>query len=257
MLHAIRRAVVGLAASALLTVAGSGAAFAASPAPTTTPLPVVRSGPCATAWQQAHADPSVANLDALGDCEIGRRFATLDTLGARIAAAANLTAADRSALAAELAATRSGLAGLKATIDADSTVGQLRTDLPKIATDYRVYLLVVPQVHLVIAADAETAAVARLRELSTDLAARIARAQAAGRDVTGAQADLAAMNGAITDAAVQVQGLSAQLLTLTPARWNAGAAGPVLQHARSMEVSAHDLLRAARADAAACLAALR
>ncbi len=256
----VRRAAAGLLASGLLVLTSAGSAFAASPAPSKTAPsapPLAQSTACAGLRQAARADPTVGNLKALGDCEINRRFTTLDTLAARVQSATVLTAGARTALAAEISGTQSGLTALKGTIDADTTVAQLRIDLPKIATQYRVYLLVAPQVNLVIGADAETVAIGKFQTLAANLAGRIAEAKANGRDVTAAQADLDAMDQNVATAQTQVGPLVAGLLPLTPAQWNAGTAGPVLRAARSTEASARDLLRAARDDAAACVAALR
>ena len=249
--RAAAMAVGGLAA---LTVAGS--VFAATPAPATSPT----SKPdtiCAAQRAAVKDDPSVAHLIALGNCEVDRRYVTLDRLQATVIVAPFLTSGDRTALEDEIDATRTGLQGLKATIDADTTVAALKIDLPKIATDYRVYLLVVPQVHLTRGADAGSAAASRLTTLAGRLQQLITFAQSQGRDVTAAQAALAAMTTDISDATGQLNGLSAKLLALTPADWNGGTAAPVLNGARASETSAHDELVAARNEAKAVIAALR
>ncbi len=253
----IRTAIATLVIGGLLVLGTSSTVFAASPAPTTAAPPLISSPTCAIEWETARISPTVANLRALGDCEINRRFPTLTVLATRVTGATALTAADRSALTNELAGTRAGLVALKSTIDGDTTVAQLRTDLPRIARDYRVYLLVAPQVHLAIGADAESAAITRLQTVAGKLADAISLAKANGKDVTAAQADLDAMNGQVAAAATKVSPIVAGLLPLTPAQWNAGTARPILVADRAAEVSARTMLVAARADAAACLAALR
>ncbi len=109
---------------------------------------------------------------------------------------------DASALQSEISSTRSGLTSLKATIDAETDIPSLKPDIVKIATDYRVYLLVVPQVNLVNAADAVVVAQSKFATVNTNLAARIAAAKAAGKDTTAAQSDLDAMNASVAAAAV-------------------------------------------------------
>ena len=52
-------------------------------------------------------------------------------------------------------------------------------------------------------------------------------------------------------------GISSQLLALTPARYNAGTAGPVLKADHTTLQGFRTSLDAARADAVACRAALR
>ncbi len=249
----IRTALATFVTGGLLVAGISAPAFAASPAP----LPVARTAACDSSWQAAKASQTVDHLKALGNCEISRRLATLTNLANRVTAASVLTSADRGDLAAEIADTRSGLTALKGTIDADTTVAQLRADLRRIVTDYRVYVLVAPQVHLIIGADAEKTAIARLQTAAGKLADAVSKAKAAGKDVTAAQGDLDAMNGKIAAAQATVSPIVATLLPLTPAQWNAGTASPVLWAARSDELSARAQLGAARADAAACIAALR
>jgi hypothetical protein len=193
----------------------------------------------------------------MGDCEISRRFATLDQLASRVSASKVLTSSDAAALTAEIGATKSGLTSLKATIDAETSIPALRADIVKIATDYRVYLLVVPQANLVSAADAVIASQTTFSKINTNLTARIAAAKAAGKDVTAAQADLDKMNAAVTAAVGLASPLPAALLPLTPAQYNGGTAGPVLASARTALGQARDQIKAARADAKACSDALK
>src|SRR5512142_2578029 len=72
--------------------------------------------PCATEAQAARANPSVATLRALGDCEIARRMTTLDKLTAAVSNAKALSGADAAALNTQISSTRSGLTALKVTI---------------------------------------------------------------------------------------------------------------------------------------------
>jgi hypothetical protein len=214
-------------------------------------------GACATEAAAVKADASVTTLRAMGDCEINRRFATLDQLASKVSASKVLTSSDAAALTAEIGSTKSGLTSLKATIDAETSLPALRADIVKIATDYRVYLLVVPQANLVSAADAVIASQTTFSKINTNLAARIAAAKAAGKDVTAAQADLDKMNAAVTAAVGLASPLPAALLPLTPAQYNGGTAGPVLTGARTSLGQARDQLKAARADALACRDALK
>jgi hypothetical protein len=193
----------------------------------------------------------------MGDCEINRRFATLNDLGSRVSGSKVLTSSDAAALTAEIGSTRSGLTSLKATIDAETSLPALRAEIVRIATDYRVYLLVGPQVNLVSAADGVVASQTRISTVNTNLTARIAAAKAAGKDVTSAQADLDKMNAAVTAAVGLPNPLSAALLALTPAQYNGGTAGPVLASARTALGQARDQLKAAVADAKACRDALK
>jgi len=255
--HPLRSRATAVVVGGLAALTLAGSVFAASPAPAATAPTAKPDTVCAAQRAAVKNDPSVPHLIALGNCEINRRYVTLDRLQAVVIVAPYLTSGDRTALEDEIASTRTGLQGLKTTIDADTTVGALKVDLPRIATDYRVYLLVVPQVHLTRGADAESAAASRLTTVAGRLQDLITFAQSQGRDVTAAKAALAAMTTDIGDAQGQLSGLSGKLLALTPADWNGGTAAPVLNGARASEKSAHDELVAARNEAKAVIAALK
>jgi hypothetical protein len=222
----------------------------------TTPAGPAGKGVCATQATAAHTTPTVESMRAWGDCEINRRFTTLTALSSAITASKVMTASDAAALRSEISSTRSGLTSLKATLDSATVVLALKADIVKIATDYRVYLLVVPQVHLVNAADGVLAAQSKFTDINTKLSARIATAKAAGKDTAAAQSDLDAMNAAVAKAVGLATPLPAALLALTPAQYNAGTAGPVISNARAAGVSARDNLKSALADAQACRTAL-
>lgn len=249
-----RSVLVGLAVAAMLVVSSATVATAASP--------VVAGGPagtgvCAKQASTATAGISINTLRAFGDCEIARRFVTLTALSGRISSSKTLTSSDAAALSGEVIATRAGETALKATIDAETSLPALKLEVRRIATDYRVYLLVVPQVNLVSGADTVLATKATFDKINTNLTARIAAAKAAGKDTTAAQADLDAMNTAVTQALGLAQPLPAMLLPLTPAQYNAGTAGPVLKSSKAALVQARGLLQAARKDAQACRDALK
>jgi hypothetical protein len=242
--------IAGLGLAGSLLVVSTGAVTAV-----TAPAGPAGKGVCATQATAAKT-ATVASLRAFGDCEINRRFTTLTDLSARITASKVMTSAHAATLQGEISSTRAGLTSLKASIDSETVLATLRADIVKIAVDYRVYLLVVPQVNLVNASDGVVAAQTKFADVNTKLAARIAAAKAAGKDTTVAQADLDAMNAAVTKAVGFASPLPAALLPLTPAQYNGGTAGPILSNARSALVQARDQLKVAVAKAAACRAAL-
>jgi hypothetical protein len=242
----------GLALGGSLLLVGATAVIAASP-----PSGPAGKGVCATQATAARTGATVDTLKAFGDCEISRRITTLDALPARITASKVLTSAHAAALQSEIGSTKSGLTSLKATLDAETTVAALKADIAKIVTDYRVYVLVVPQVNLVNAADGVMAAQSRFATVSAKLTDAIAAAKAKGKDTTAAQASLDAMNAAVTKAVGLASPLPEALLPLTPAQYNAGTAGPIIGNARTALGQARDQLKAALADAKACRDALK
>jgi hypothetical protein len=249
-----RSILAGLAAAAILTVSSAAIVTAASPAVAGGPS---GKGVCATAAGAVKASLSLDTLRAFGNCEVTRRFTTLDSLASHVSGSKVLTSSDSTALSSEIASTRSGLTSLKAQIDAETSLAALKTEVRKIATDYRVYLLVVPQVNLVSGADTVGAAKPIFGKISANLTVRIAAAKTAGKDTTAAQADLDTMNAAVAQAISLAEPLPAALLPLTPAQYNGGTAGPVLKKGRATLVEARGLLQTARRDAQACRDALK
>jgi hypothetical protein len=237
----------GLVVGGALLLSSVGVAAAVTP-----PTGPAGKGVCATEAATMKTGATVATARAFGDCEINRRFTSLDALAGRITASKVLTSSDAAALQGEVGTTKAGLTSLKATIDAETDLTALKADIAKIAADYRVYLLVTPQVNLISAADGVVAAQARFADVNTKLAARIAADKTAGKDTTAAQTALDAMNAAVANAVGLAGPLPAKLLPLTPAQYNSGTAGPIITSARTALGQARDQLKAAIADAKTC-----
>lgn len=242
----------GLVLGGSLILVSTGAVAAVTP-----PSGPSGKGTCTTEATATKTSVTVEALRAFGDCEINRRFTTLTQLGSKVSGSKVLTSSDAAALTAEIGSTTSGLTALKATIDAETSIPALKADIVKIAADYRVYLLVVPQVNLVSGADFVLVAQTKFATVNTNLMARIAKAKAAGKDTTAAQADLDKMNADVTAAVGLATPLPAALLPLTPAQYNGGTAGPVLNNARAALLKARDDLKDAAASAKACRDALK
>lgn len=241
-----------MAIGATLVLASAGVAAAVNPQAG----PAGR-GVCATQAAAMRTGATVDTLRAFANCEIARRDTTLNALATRITASKTLTSADAAALSSIVASTKAGLAGLKTVIAAETDIPALKADIAKIAADYRVYVLVVPQANLVTAADTVIAAQAKFTKVNDALVARIAAAKAAGKDTTAAQTALDAMNASVTQAVGLATPIPAALLPLTVAQFNSGTAGPILASARTSLGQAREKLRAATASAKACRDALK
>lgn len=237
---------------------GAGTALAA-PSPAAPDLAAAPAAVdrCAPLRVTARAEPTVANLQAVGRCEIDRRLETLANLQSVVDSSTALTDAHEAALDAILASTSSGLRALRAEIDGDTTVEALREDIRRIFEDFRVYALVARQVWLVKAADTVDATAAGFATTAERLEAAIDQAEAAGKDVKDARAHLATMIAKADEAEAKVDGVAAAVLPLTPAAWNTGDAAPVLRQARESVRDAGAALRQAMKAARALLADLR
>lgn len=221
------------AATAIFLLLPAGTAFADTTTPPSTATPT--SG---ETWQQVHAKLS----EALHD-----RVTTLSALTASIAADPHLSSQDRSALDQLLAAETSGINQLSATVQAatpqTTTVAQLRADAKTMVDDYRVYLVMSPQVHLTEAADTETAVETTFENNESKIQARIANA--------GNPPDaVAAYNDLVTQVANATKATGAAnipaVLAVTPQGYPGD--GAPLSAARSSLGTAHTDLVAARGD---------
>lgn len=237
-----------------LVLAGTMGAGTALAAPAAARAGVDR---CAPLRITARAEPTVANLQAVGRCEIDRRLETLTNLQSVVDTSTALTDAHETALDGILSSTSSGLRALRTEIDGDTTVDALREDIRRIFEDFRVYALVARQVPLVKAADTVVTTATAFDTTADRLEAAIDQAVANGKDVKDARTHLAAMIASVSKARADVDGVAAAVLGLTPAAWNAGDAKPVLQEARESVRDARAALREAMKAARAVLADLR
>jgi len=240
---------------------GVGSALAARPAatPDTAATTDARHGVgrCAPLWLTARAEPTVENWEAVGLCEIDRRLETLSVLQARVDASAVLTDVHERALDEILSSTQSGLRALRAEIEADTTLAELREDITSIFEDYRVYALVVRQVWLVVGDDTVDVTADGFDTAADRLEAAIDAAEAAGKDIGDARAHLAAMIRHVEAARDEVDGDAEAVLALTPADWNDESAQPILREARQSLADARGHLRAAIAEARQVLAEIK
>src|SRR5450432_2369587 len=235
------RVTLALGAAGLLAIGSFSSVYAADPSTSTNSTTVAGTHRfCIPEWVAVKAHPgNVDILRAAGDCEINRRFVTLDGLTSRVNHSTVLTADHKTDLIsggginpASFVSEHAGLTTLKATIDSDTTIASLRTDIAKIAPDYRVYLLVVPKTHIVAAADGAAKTSARFVPLASELQNLINQAKADGKDVTAAQAKLDDLNAKVGKANGLIAPVVGSIMSLSPADWNNGIAGPALKSAR-------------------------
>ena len=174
-------------------------------------------------------------IKARGDAAIAAREATLTEDRGLAGSAAHLTDGDRTALEGLIADTQEGLAQLRQTIDGDTEISQAVADVDSIVTSYRVYALVDPKIHLVLAADRGAAAVAGFAPLMASLQAAVGTSPG----LTAARGLLSRLQHEVAAAAEVISQIPGQVLPLTPAGYPAN---------RSTLVAAAGSLATARAD---------
>lgn len=219
------------------------------------PASLVTSAAAQTSTTASRQADLMAVLKARGKAEIDRRLTFLGQLKSRVASAQNLTASDRGTLTSQIDGEVSGLTALEARIAADTDLATLRADVRSIVTAYRVYLLMGPKVHLVVGADGVVALAGRFDAIVTKLQAAIARAAAAGMDVTRLNALLADVQAKVADAKTKAGGVPGSVLPLLPSGYPGNR--PTLEAARQDLRSARQDLRTARSDAREIVDALK
>ncbi|MBV9933735.1 MAG: hypothetical protein JO367_05485 [Actinobacteria bacterium] len=215
-----------IAGTLLITPGAAMADTSTTTAPTTTPTSAP--APAATPRHEfAAKTKAIAAID--------KRLAWLDVLTGHVNNAKNLSADHKATLLDKIDADRRGLRSLRAQIVADDDGPTFRQHAQEIVTDYRVYLLLTPQVHMTIAADGMDVAYAKLETVADKLAAQ-------GKDVTELRAK-------IDDAKAHADPVPGHVLPLEPHGYPT-VDKPVLDQARTD-------LQTARADLKAAVAIAR
>jgi hypothetical protein len=218
--------------------------------------------PQAAVAQEAERDPEVTvsvdgrehtrtidEIKARAMAAIEKRLTALDRIGTRVAADEHVTDDHASQLATHYARAKDGLEALGREIQAAETREELKELVPLIATDYRVFLVIIPKSHEVLVSDRFADGVTRLNGVADAVLNAIERAEEAGFDMTEARRWLAEARdeiGAVERGAVPVAG---EVIGLTAADWE--------EPAKSLLVSGKEKLRTARGDAAEAVDALK
>jgi hypothetical protein len=170
----------------------------------------------------------------------------LAVLTGEVASAKTLTPSDRSRLAARVAAETAGIDALAVKVPRDETWLQLGTDAKKMVLDYRVFVVMSPQVHLTISADTETAVESGMQKLEPGLEAAIEHAQAEGENVRPAKIAYAALVDQVDNAESDSSGVAVAVLATSPAGYPGNMT--VFVNARSSLVQGRTALVTARSD---------
>ncbi|HEV3244957.1 MAG TPA: hypothetical protein VG102_01200 [Candidatus Paceibacterota bacterium] len=206
----------------------------------------------------ANVQTKIATAKNRADQEITRRINSLTDLNTKVQAMVKVSSSEKGAISSEVQTEISNLTSLKTKIDADTDIATLRTDITSITQDYRIFMLVIPQGRIEVAADRIETVVSSYAALSTKLQARISQAPS-GTDTTQVNAWLSDMNAKAADANTQVQAAVSLVANLQPDQGNASVAASnktALQSARADIKAALTDLRAARQDAGSIVKAV-
>lgn len=185
---------------------------------------------------------------ALATSRIDGRLETLHALQLAVNNASRLTSSDRSTLSNLISSDISGLTSLRGKVGGESTVSAVRADETTMVDQYRIYLLVVPKVHLTNAFDIEAAAQSTLQKVHDELAARLAKESGGGTATEKSQ--LADLQTQLQNAQQAEAGKVSALLAIQPGP-DANALHSALSPLVTAAKTARTDLRKARDDAKA------
>lgn len=187
--------------------------------------------------------------------EIDRRIQTLNRLQILLGQVKKLTDSDRTALFSLVQSDLTSLTALKTKIRDDQNLASLKTDVSSISKDYRVYLLVVPKVHLIVASDRMLDNADRLASVSAKLEERITQVQTSGKDTSALQASYQDMLKNIQDAKTQAQLIHDKVIILAPSGYPANKS--ILLQTRELFKGGRQSLQTAHKDAVSIVQGLK
>lgn len=202
-------------------------------------------------------DIDPANAKARCIQAIDHRLDTLAKTQARLDEASFVTEDHSASLTSIISSTDSGLRTLRDKIDTSSDPREVVALCDTIGPDYRVYLVVVPQVRLTAAADKIDSTQGRFDDLVAKFDEAADRAKEAGADV-GAAVEL--RNRAVeqyNEAIDLVDGVGDSVIAVTPASFNDGPGARTLETARETVRTSVGQMKSAHDTGKAAVQALR
>lgn len=184
---------------------------------TTVAMPMTALAVTTPADAQATA---VTKLQGVARAEIARRITTLNNLATIVSDSPHLSNPDKAALQAQIQAEITALQGMRTKIENDSDLTSLKTDIVAIHTEFRVFSLLLPKVHLLRVVDRLSDAVAKETAYADKLQTHIDTMKAAGKDVTALEATMKDIRTQIATAQAALTSAKNQILNVTPEQFN-------------------------------------
>ena len=163
----------------------------------------------------ADLEARVQAAQARGSQDISARITSLSSLLSRLQSMTNISATELASFQATIQGSVSDMTALQAKIQSDTSTTSLEADLKSIAPDYRIYMLIDPQVSILAAADRVGTIVSSLQTVSAKLQTRLSAA-AGIKGLATLQADLSDLNAKLADASTQSTAASAEVSGLIP-----------------------------------------
>ncbi|MBU6426893.1 hypothetical protein KGQ27_01495 [Patescibacteria group bacterium] len=169
--------------------------------------------------RQAALTRRIQNGQNNGGKEIQNRIDALNKLLVRIQSMKNLSDSEKASLAATIQTDITSMTNLEAKIQSDNSTTSLRADLQTIAPDYRIYMLIMPQVSILSAADRVNTLVNSLQIIQGKIQSRVS-ADAGLSGNTTIAANLSDMLARLSDASTQAAAAQTEVAALTPDQGN-------------------------------------
>jgi hypothetical protein len=150
---------------------------------------------------------------------LSNRVSQLNGLTAIVGGATRLTGSDQQTLSSDVSNELAGIEALQQNVPNDSTCLQLVADARAMVRNFRVYVVMTPQVRLTVSADSETSIAGQLAGLEPQIQAAIAAAQKNGKNVAGAQQSFSDLQTQVTNAQSASGNVSGPVLAFTPSSY--------------------------------------
>lgn len=165
--------------------------------------------------RQESATQRTANLQNRGTAAISKRVEDLNKLLTRIQGMKNLTDVEKSSFATTIQTEIATLTTLEERIQSDTSTTSLKVDLKTIAPDYRVYMLIMPQLSIMSAVDRINSLVTSLTTIQSKIQTRVSADATLSSNETIKSA-LADMTAKLTDAGIKTTAAQNEVANLKP-----------------------------------------
>lgn len=197
------------------------------------------------------SDNRLGSVQDRGDRATQNRIDVLNALSTRVNNMKLLTANEKATLVAEINQTVSSMNTVQANLASATSSAAARAELQTVAPDYRVYMLVVPQVTLLSATERINSLIASLQTVQSKVQSRLSGNASLSTNAS-ISASLSDMSAKLSDATSLSTAAQAEIVGLKPDNGDASVRASntaALKDARAKIKSAHQDLVAARKDA--------
>lgn len=222
----------------------------------------VSTGTSASVGVKAEAKLTTLETKAVekASAQIDARVARLNEFSARISGMKLVTAEAKASLATTVEKTVADLTALKAKIATDTTAAEIRADMQAVTATNRVYALIMPKLHILVAVERANMIADMMTAFNTKIQPRIDAAKAEGKDTTAIVAAQTNMAAKLADVKIQTTAAVGYVANLTPDNGDKAilaANNTALAKARADLRVADSDLKAARKDISTIITTLK